>query len=104
MKTRHEGETLHVSDIPELSAANSHAFRDEIRTALPTALRTIEIDLSQTSFVDSCGLGALIAVYKTANGRNGGVTMRLLNPTPPVQQLFELTRLHHLFEIARRGP
>jgi anti-sigma B factor antagonist len=102
MKTKHDGETLHISDIPELTAANSHVVREEIRAALPTPLKAIEIDLSQTSFVDSCGLGALIAVYKTACGRNGGVTVRLLNPTPPVQQLFELTRLHCLFEIARR--
>ncbi|MBU6399064.1 MAG: STAS domain-containing protein [Verrucomicrobia bacterium] len=102
MKTQHDGETLHISDILELSAANSRAFRDQVNAALPAALKTIEIDLSQTSFVDSCGLGALIAVYKAAAGRDGGIILRLLNPTPPVQQLFELTRLHHLFEIARR--
>ncbi|MHB8522377.1 MAG: STAS domain-containing protein [Limisphaerales bacterium] len=102
MKTQQLGETLQITDIEELSAANSHSFRDEVRAALPTPLKTIEIDLSRTGFVDSCGLGALIAVYKTACGRNGGVTVRLLNPTPPVQQLFELTRLHHLFEISQR--
>ena len=91
-----------VSDVKELDAANSNAFRDQIRAALPAELKSIEIDLSQTGFVDSCGLGALIAVHKTACGLNGGVPIRLLNPTPAVQQIFELTRMHRIFEIVKR--
>ena len=68
---------------------------------LTPELETIEIDLEQTTMVDSCGLGALVSLYRAALRRNlnGGVRMRLLNPQPPVQQLFELTRMHQLFEI-----
>jgi anti-sigma B factor antagonist len=102
MKIEHEGETLSVSDIRDLDAANSNTFRDRIRAALPPDLKAIEIDLSLTVFVDSCGLGALIAVHKTACSHNGGIPIRLLNPTPPVQQIFELTRMHRLFEIVKR--
>jgi anti-sigma B factor antagonist len=90
------------SEIRELSAANSNAFREKTRASLPGSLKSIEIDLSKTSFVDSCGLGALISLYKTANTQNSGVTIRLLNPTPSVQQLFELTRMHRIFEIVQR--
>jgi anti-sigma B factor antagonist len=61
--------------------------------------QNIEIDLSQTRFVDSCGLGALIALHKTACDRKGW--MRLVNPTPAVQQILELTRLHRILEIVR---
>lgn len=68
---------------------------------MPSSLNLIEIDLSQTRFVDSCGLGVLFALYKNA-GNNGGVSLRLLNPTPPIQQLFELTQMHQLFEIIQR--
>lgn len=102
MKIQQREETLNVSHIEELGAANSTAFRDEVRAALPASLKTIEIDLSQTKFVDSCGLGALISLYKSVNSHNGGVTVRLVNPTPPVLQLFELTRMHRIFEIAQR--
>jgi len=90
------------SEIRELSASNSNAFRERAREALPHSLKCIEIDLSQTNFVDSCGLGALVSLYKTANIQNGSVTIRLLNPTPSVQQLFELTRMHRIFEIIQR--
>ena len=53
-------------------------------------------------------LGALVSLYKTAQDRNrsGGVMVRLLYPQPSVQQVFELTRMHHLFDIVQHkdGP
>ncbi len=101
MKIEHDGNNLRVSDIAELNAVNASSFRDEVRAAMPTAPDRIEIDLSQTKFVDSSGLGALFALYKAANNGQGGVTLRLVNPRPPIQQLFELTQLHKLFEIVR---
>lgn len=97
MKVQSQGETLNVSNVKELGAANSQAFRDEVRGAMTDVQKNIEIDLSQTTFVDSCGLGALISLHKTTCNRNGAV--RLLNPTPPVRQILELTRMHRIFEI-----
>ena len=102
MKLLDKGDVLTVTDVKELGANNSDSFRDEVKAALPNGFKTVEIDLSQTSFIDSCGLGALIAIQKFATGRNGSVSVRLLNPLPAVQQLFELTRLHRMFEIVRR--
>jgi anti-sigma B factor antagonist len=96
MKVKALGETLNVSGIKELGAANSQNFREEIKAALGGE-KNIDIDLSETTFVDSCGLGALISLHKTTCNRNG--TVRLLNPTPPVQQILELTRMHRIFEI-----
>jgi anti-sigma B factor antagonist len=100
IKVQIQGETLNVGGVKELSAANANAFRDQVRGSLADRLKNIEIDLSQTMFLDSCGLGALISLHKTACTRSGAV--RLLNPTPPVQQILELTRLHRVFEIVKR--
>lgn len=102
MKIIHNGQTLSISEIPELSAANSSQFRESVGAALPPPPVMIELDLSQTRFMDGCGLGALFALGQTPGHGPGGVTVRLLNPTPPVQQLLELTQMHRLFEIARR--
>src|SRR5262245_27862123 len=99
MKIQIQGDTLRITDVRELGAANSNAFRDQARSAMSDTQRNIEIDLSQTSFVDSCGLGTLIALHKTACSRRGMV--RLLNPTPSVQQILELTRMHRIFEIVK---
>jgi anti-sigma B factor antagonist len=97
MKMEANGETLKVSGIKELGAANSQNFRDTVKGAMNEVHKNIQIDLSETTFVDSCGLGALISLHKTTCNRNGIV--RLMNPTPPVQQILELTRMHRIFEI-----
>jgi len=97
MKVQIQGDTLTITGVKELGAANSQAFRDQVRAALTDRQKNIEIDLSQTMFIDSCGLGALISLHKTACSRNGVV--RLLNPTPPVEQILDLTRMHRIFEV-----
>ena len=99
MKMQTEGDLLRISEVTQLGAANANAFRDEARAALADGQKHIEIDLSQTTFIDSCGLGALIALHKTACARKGGVS--LLNPQPPVQQILELTRMHNIFQITK---
>jgi len=101
MKIENQGQCLSISDIPELTAVNSANFRDEVRAVLPGSPSIIEIDLSQTRFVDSSGLGALFALYRATAQRNG-VILRLLNPRPEIQQLLELTQMQQLFEIVRR--
>ena len=92
---------MSVRGVRELSALNARMFRNTVCARLAPELKSIEIDLSQTGLVDSCGLGALVSLHKAANdqARGGGVVIRLVHPRPPVQQVFELTRMHHLFEI-----
>jgi anti-sigma B factor antagonist len=97
MKLQNDGDTLRVSAVTELSASNANSFHDETRQAFGQHQRNIEIDLSQATAVDSCGLGALVALHKTTSSRGG--ILRLLNPTPPVQQILELTRMHRIFEV-----
>lgn len=101
MKIENQGQCLVISEIPELTAWNSSSFRDEVGAVLPASPSVIEIDLSQTRFVDSSGLGALFALYRAVAQRNG-VTLRLLNPRPEIQQLLELTQMQQLFEIVQR--
>ena len=92
-------DTLRIGGIRELDAVNARALRQIVIDALTDTVTNIEIDLSQTVFVDSCGLGALIALHKTACSRKG--KLRLLRPLPPVQQILELTRMHRIFEIVQ---
>jgi anti-anti-sigma factor len=99
MKVHVLGDTLSITGVKELAAANFQAFRDQVCSALTEEHKYIEIDLSQAMFVDSCGLSALASLYKSVSDRQGSV--RLLNPTPPVVQFLELTRMHKVFEILK---
>jgi anti-anti-sigma factor len=97
MMTKLVDTTLLVAGLAELNASNAAGIRDEIRSLLTENVTTIDVDLSTTSFVDSSGLGALIALHKTMTLRGGAV--RILRPRPTVMQILELTRLHRVLEI-----
>ena len=105
MKIQRQNGTLTVRDISELNAANSRAFSSEICAAFSPGLKHVEIDLSQIGFVDGYGLGALASLYVAADEQLNGQApvIRLIHPQPSVQQLLELTRMHHIFEIVPRG-
>ena len=100
MKVQYNQDVLLITGIKELGATNANSFRDQVRASINEGHKFIEIDLSETMFLDSCGLGALISLHKTICARQGLV--RLVNPTPPVQQILELTRMHRIFEIIKR--
>ena len=97
MRIENAGDTIRVLGVQELDAATSTPFQETVQEAVTDSVRKIEVDLSGTRLLDSCGLGTLAALRKLFGHRGGAV--RLLNPAPPVQQMLELTRLHRLLEV-----
>jgi anti-sigma B factor antagonist len=60
-----------------------------------TGLWRFVIDASGADFIDSNGLGALLAAAKQASA-NGGY-LRLLNTSPGFQETLRITRLENMF-------
>ena len=98
MRTYSVGETLLFTEFENLGALNAGLFRDYLRASLKPDHRCVEVDLSQASFVDSEGLGALISAHKAMAQRGGLV--RIKGAVPMVRELFRLTRLDELFVFA----
>lgn len=101
MEIYRQSGTVSVTGISELNSENARAFRAAIGVAISPDFQVIEIDLSQMEFIDGTGMGALVSLYKMAHDydRLNGVVIRLKDLQPPVLQMIELARLHHLFEI-----
>lgn len=78
-----------------LISVASGRFQHEIKRLLPRA-RSITVDLSEVSFMDSMGLGTIAALYVSATTR--GCQFHLINLAPRVRQLFSVTHLLSLFE------
>lgn len=91
---------LSVSEVRDLDGTN--ALSQKVRGLLLVGLQAIEIDLSQTEFLNCGGLGELIAIQKMALQQARALPVRVVNAPTPVLQLLELTRLHEVFEIAKR--
>ena len=59
--------------------------------------RVIVVDMSKLDFIESTGLGAIIAGHLRVRRHQGEV--RLVSPMPPIHHLLELTRLTQLFNV-----
>lgn len=99
METEITEKVLSVVGFAELTAANSKLFRKRVCGAL-NGHTVVEIDLSETTFMDCTGLGALIAICNLGRGRRTRV--RLVNPTSQVQQLLHLMRAAQILQIIKR--
>lgn len=78
-----------------------------VRTAVTGAARArdcrrVVIDLAAVSFVDSTGLGALVAGLSVARGR--GIALILANPQPPVRRVLDITGLSGPFGLGGTLP
>jgi anti-sigma B factor antagonist len=81
-----------------IDAHNSGELKDLFLKVLEEeAGRDLVIDLDQVQFIDSSGLGALLSGLKNAGLRSRGFI--LVGLQPRVRSMFELTRLHRVFDI-----
>ena len=87
---------LEVRD-ERLDAHNSGDFKNEMLSLFEEGKNQLVVDLKDVRFIDSSGLGALVSGYKNASARNGNLKLSSLQPQ--VKSMFELTRLHRVFEI-----
>lgn len=58
---------------------------------------TLVLDLSAVTFVDSSGLGGLVAILD--QGRAQGTRVVIADPSPRVARLLELTALDQVFDV-----
>ncbi|WEM43538.1 STAS domain-containing protein [Photobacterium sp. DA100] len=68
------------------------SFRKEVEKLSPSIGTHLVLDLSAVRFMDSSGLGAVMAVYKMLRGKK----VCVVNPQRAVQELLKLTRMDKL--------
>ncbi len=92
-----DGELLVVSILqPRLDAAVAVTFKDEVGQYIESGEDRIVLDCSSVDFIDSSGLGAIVAVMKKV-GRQGELALAGLQDSPA--SIFSLTRMDKVFNI-----
>lgn len=71
-------------------------MRDKLLEQLDKGKKKIVLDLGEVSFIDSAGLGELVAAYTSA--RRHGAQVKLANLTKKIDDLLDITRLSSVFE------
>jgi anti-sigma B factor antagonist len=80
-----------------LDADSIAAFKKIAYELVDKGATRLVVDCSNLTFVDSMGLGVLISLLRRVRQGNGDVKMASLSDD--VKTIFEITRLHRLFEV-----
>jgi len=92
-----EGITVLFIREDRLDANNSEELKAELRRLFDGGAKDLVIDLKEVLFIDSSGLGVLVSGYKNSATLHG--SFKLSSLQFQVKSMFELTRLHRVFDI-----
>ncbi len=79
-----------------LDAGTVEDFKAAADQVLEKGLQVV-FDLQTLNFIDSSGIGAIISCLRKINTRGGD--LKLCGLSRPVRSLFELVRMHRIFDI-----
>ncbi|MDQ2066280.1 STAS domain-containing protein [Xinfangfangia sp. CPCC 101601] len=97
LKSAMNGTTLVIRVAEDrIDAAGAIQFKERMRALLETPSQRVILDLSDVHFLDSSGLGAVVAVMKLL-GPERRLELSGLNST--VEKVFRLTRMDTIFTI-----
>ncbi|WP_171177458.1 STAS domain-containing protein [Ruegeria sp. HKCCD8929] len=79
-----------------IDAAMAIQFKEDMRSETDGGPERVILDLSGVSFIDSSGLGAIVASMKQLGGAR---RLDLAGLTPVVEKVFRLTRMDTVFNL-----
>ncbi len=94
-ESRTDALIVHVEET-RIDAAVAIQFKDRMRALLQGGAQNVVLDLSRVAFLDSSGLGAVVAIRKLIGPDH---TLELSGLTPAVVKVFRLTRMDTVFTI-----
>jgi len=81
----------------EIDAFTAPMLREKLETVQHMADLHAELEMSEVSYMDSTGLGVIVAFFKNVNANNGHV--KLTGLSPRLKRLFDITGLGEIMDI-----
>jgi anti-sigma B factor antagonist len=75
----------------------SSTLRRLIRELVDSGRRKILLDLGDVDYIDSSGIGEMVAAYTTVRGAGGEI--KLVHLTKRVHDILQITRLYTVFDV-----
>lgn len=93
--THADGVQIVKAETARIDAAVAIQFKDRMRDVTDDGAGRVVLDLSAVEFIDSSGLGAIVASMKQMGARK----LDLAGLSPNVEKVFRLTRMDTIFAI-----
>lgn len=92
-----DGVAVEAMDGRIVLGEESTALREKVKSLLGSGQKKIVLDMANVSYIDSSGLGALVASHTSA--RSQGANLKLCNLGTKFQEILQVTKLVTVFEV-----
>ena len=75
----------------------SNALREQVKSLLANNKKNIVLNMDNVTYIDSAGLGALVAAHHSARTQNA--SLKLSNLGSKFQEILQVTKLLTVFEV-----
>ncbi len=75
----------------------STALREKVKSLLASGQKKIVLNMDNVTYIDSSGLGALVAAHTSA--RSQGAYLKLAHLGSKFQEILQVTKLFTVFEV-----
>jgi anti-sigma B factor antagonist len=93
-----DGVTVLALDGRIVLGEETSALREKVKGLLAEGKKSIVLNLSNVTLIDSSGLGTLVAAYSSA--KTSGAALRLSNLGSRFNDLLQVTKLYTIFEVS----
>ena len=76
----------------------SNALREKVKSMIAAGKKKIVLNMNNITFIDSAGLGTLVAAHHSA--RTQGATMKLCHLGTKFQEVLQITKLLTVFDVS----
>lgn len=90
---------VEIVNLERATLKEAEQFKKVLIEDIKDGNKNLVVDLNSCEFIDSTFLGALVVSLKKATSLGGD--LKLVGFQPAVNSMFELTRLHRVFEAFR---
>lgn len=97
VKSEKQGKITVLKCTGSLDAESIAAFKKTTQKLVDDGNHYFVIDATGLTFIDSMGLGAIISLMRRVQADRGEI--KIAGLTPDVRMIFELTRLHRVFDL-----
>jgi anti-sigma B factor antagonist len=92
-----DGVTVVALDGRIVLGEESNALREKVKSLLAEGKKKIVLNMDNITFIDSAGLGTLVASHHTA--KKEGASLRLCHLGSKFQEVLQITKLLTVFEV-----
>ena len=92
-----DGTAVEVLEGRIVLGEESNSLREKVKSLLAAGQKRILLNMDNVSYIDSSGLGTLVAAHTSS--RSQGAALKLCNLGSKFQEILQVTKLVTVFEV-----